>query len=165
MPAILPGRSLILSTPIGAALAIRSDGERIVDAEFTSARKETRPHDALSREIAAQVRAYFRHRLDRFDLPLYFDGSEFERAIWQLVSHLHTGELISYGDVGRALGRPRTHRAVAAAMRNTPIDLFIPAHRVVGADGRVKGAGPRSLRRRLLEFEGFTVAPDNAIRA
>jgi len=165
MSAILPGRSQILSTPLGIALAVRSDGEQVVGADFVTVRKATRPWDALSGEIAAQVRAYFAHRLDRFDLPLFLEGAEFDRAVWQLVSSLHTGELISYGDVGRALGRPRTHRQVAAAMRKAPIDLFIPAHRVVGADGRIKGAGPRSLRRRLLEFEGFTVAADGAIRA
>lgn len=166
MSRILPGRTQILSTPVGAALAVRSDGERVVAAEFVTPRAATRPQGPLAREIAAQVRAYFSRRLDYFDLPLLFEGgTPFDREVWQFVSRLHTGELISYGEVGRALGRPRTHRGVAAAMRKSPFDLFIPAHRVVGADGRIKGAGAGSMRRRLLEFEGFTVAADGAIRA
>ena len=75
--------------------------------------------------------------------------------VWDLVSQLEVGELISYGDVARAVGFPGAHRGVAAAMGRSPYDLLIPAHRVVGSDGRIKGAGPNSMRRRLLVFEGI----------
>jgi methylated-DNA-[protein]-cysteine S-methyltransferase len=162
MSAIVPA-PLVLSTPLGASLSIRHDGEAIVAADFTPRRKPVRPRSAFEQEISAQVRAYFAKKLDRFELPLLFDGSEFECAVWRLVASLHMGELISYGEVGRALGHPRSHRGVAAAMRKTPIDLFIPAHRVVGADGRVRGYG--GMRKKLLTFEGFTVRADGAIRA
>jgi O-6-methylguanine DNA methyltransferase len=75
--------------------------------------------------------------------------------VWQFVAGLETGELISYGDLARVIRAPRAARGVAAAMARSPMDLFIPAHRVVGSDGTVRGAGPRSLRRKLLEFEGI----------
>lgn len=103
------------------------------------------------------MKAYFRKRLVRFDLPLHVEGTAFQKAVWEFVSHMETGELISYSDLARAIGAPRAARGVAAAMARSPLDLFIPAHRVVGADGTVRGAGPRSLRRRLLEFEGITL--------
>jgi O-6-methylguanine DNA methyltransferase len=66
--------------------------------------------------------------------------------------------LVSYADIARAIGRPRAHRGVARAMSRTPLDLFIPAHRVLGADGTIKGDELQTaMRRQLLQFEGFRV--------
>ena len=151
---------MTLSTPIGAVLLIRVKDGAVVGSDFqprSRLRSTAVPRDPLLREARAQINAYFRKRLRRFDLPLALHGTPFQIAVWQLVASLEVGELISYGDIGRALGRPRAHRTVATAMRETPYDLLIPAHRVIGADGRVKGAGPNSLRRRLLTFEGIKI--------
>ena len=146
-----------IETPLGATLVVDSDGECIRAAEFSRRVRQTekRLTDALLREAQRQVRAYFRKRLVRFDLPLHFEGTALQKDVWSFVAGLEVGQLVSYGDLARLIGRPRSHRGVAAAMAKTPIDLFVPAHRVVGSDGTVRGAGPNSLRRRLLAFEGI----------
>lgn len=156
--------AVLVTTPLGVLLRIASDGERIVASEFVRIRKNASPRltDPLLREARAQVRAYFRKRLARFDLPLALEGTPLQVDVWRFVAGLETGQLISYGDLARAVGRPRAHRGVAAAMAKTPLDLFVPAHRVIGSDGTVRGAGPRSLRRRLLAFEGITLAARSA---
>ncbi len=158
MTAFYP-RSLVIATPLGVALAVRADDRGIVASDFvrTTRISRERANDPLLKEAAAQVKAYFRKRLARFDLPLHVEGTAFQKAVWEFVSRMETGELISYSDLARIIGAPRAARGVAAAMARSPLDLFIPAHRVVGADGTVRGAGPRSLRRRLLEFEGITL--------
>lgn len=133
---------------------IVGNGEAIVGCRFVPRRAgANEPSDALLAEAAAQVRAYFARRLERFDLPLALAGTAFQVTVWRAVAQLRFGEFVSYADVARAIGRPLAHRGVAAAMALTPIDLFVPAHRVIGADGRVKGAGPRSMRPLLAEFE------------
>lgn len=143
-------------TPLGLDLRVGSDGERIVESAFVRRGAPARGGaDALLREARAQVRAYFARRLERFDLPLALTGTPFAREVYALVAALSFGELVSYADIARAAGRPLSHRGVAAAMARTPLDLFVPAHRVLGADGRIKGAGPNSLRRRLLAHEGY----------
>lgn len=151
--------ALVLATPFGDAIRIEADREAIVSCEFRSAAPCSRRASAndVLRETERQVRAYFARRLTRFDLPLALRGTMFQVAVWRLVATLETGELISYGDVARAIGSPGAHRGVAAAMGRAPFDLLVPAHRVVGADGRIKGAAPNSLRRRLLAFEGITL--------
>jgi len=155
------GLQLAISTPLGVALFLTSDGNKIIASQFRrigNARLRRRPADALLREARAQVRAYFRKRLRAFHLPLRLVGTEFEVAVWRLVAKLEFGDRISYADVARAIGRPLAHRGVAAAMRKAPLDLLIPAHRVIGADGRVKGAPANSLRRRLLAFEAIKIS-------
>jgi len=133
---------------------ISGNGQAIVASNFVPARGESEPpSDALLVEAGEQVRAYFSRRLRRFDLPLLFEGTSFEVAAWRAVAALAFGEFVSYADVARAIGRPLAHRGVARAMARAPLDLFVPAHRVIGADGRVKGAGKGSLRVRLAEFE------------
>ena len=136
-------------------LLVETDGRAIVAGEFVPKRagRAVKPADTLLAAAAEQVRAYFARRLRRFDLPLAPAGTPFQRAVWTLVAELSFGEFVSYADVARAIGHPLAHRGVAAAMRATPVDLFIPAHRVVGSDGRIRGADPRSMRRRLIAFE------------
>lgn len=144
-----------IPTPLGVALRVTATGEALVAAEFVGKGRTPAPRirHGLLREAEAQVRAHFARRLRRFDVPLLLEGTPFQRVVWRTVAELEFGDVVSYADVARAVGRPLAHRGVAAAMRSTPIDLFIAAHRVVGADGRARGCGPRSLRARLLAFE------------
>ncbi|MBV8117172.1 MAG: methylated-DNA--[protein]-cysteine S-methyltransferase [Candidatus Eremiobacteraeota bacterium] len=146
---------LRIAIPWGRDLVVQSDGQAIVASRFARARRRSlpTPDDALLAAAAEQVRAYFRRRLKRFDLPLALNGTPFQQSVWQLVASLAFGEFIAYGDVARAIGHPLAHRGVAAAMALTPLDLFVPAHRVVGGDGRLKGARPGSMRTRLVAFE------------
>ena len=158
MPALYP-RRLRLPTPLGVSLDIQADERGITASRFVRAvpQRRARTPDPLLREAAIQIRAYFAKRLRRFDLTLHIEGTAFQKRVWNLVAQLETGEIISYGDLARAVGAPRAARGVAAAMARTPFDLLIPAHRVVGSDGSVRGAGAGSMRRRLLRFEGITL--------
>jgi len=149
--------SVRLRTLLRRDLLIVSNGDAIVASHFIAPARsiERATDDPLLTEAARQVRAYFERRLARFDLPLALQGTRLQVDAWRAVASLRFGEFVSYADVARAIGRPTSHRGVASAMASAPLDLFIPAHRVVGADGRIKGATPKSIRARLAEFEGF----------
>jgi methylated-DNA-[protein]-cysteine S-methyltransferase len=154
---------VLVATPFGRRLYIACAGDAIVTSTFTlrrtSASPSPRPHPLL-REAIAQVEEYAAKRLRRFDLPLALDGTPLQVEIWRVVAALAFGEICSYGQIAHAVGRPGAHRAVALALARTPLALFVPAHRVIGADGRVKGAGPTSLRLRMLGFEtGPSIVP------
>ena len=55
----------------------------------------------------------------------------------------------------KASGVPASPQAVGGAVGHNPISIFIPCHRVVGADGSLTGyAGGVEKKRFLLELEG-----------
>ncbi|MBV8727763.1 MAG: methylated-DNA--[protein]-cysteine S-methyltransferase [Candidatus Eremiobacteraeota bacterium] len=146
--------SATIATPFGLAYYLEACDDAITFGSFKRTKRLTRTHtQPLLREAVSQIKAYFRRRLRRFDLPLSYGGTPLQHAAWSAICDLEFGHLVSYADVARAINKPHAHRAVAAAMAITPIDLLIPAHRVLGSDGRIKGAGPRSPRARLIRFE------------
>lgn len=102
-----------------------------------------------------QLLDYLAGRRREFDLPLAPEGTEFQQMVWKALRTIPWGETRSYGEIARAMGRPRACRAVGMANHQNPIPIFIPCHRVVGAKGQLTGyAGGLEMKRRLLELEG-----------
>jgi O-6-methylguanine DNA methyltransferase len=150
---------LCVKTPWNRHLRILSNGEILLASDFVAlSHPLRRSTDRLLSEAAAQTRAFLRGTLRRFDLPLLFRGTALQNDAWSCVADLEFGEFVSYADIARAIARPAAHRGVAAAMSATPFALFVPAHRVLGSDGRVRGAAPTSMRVKLFEFERATMA-------
>ena len=66
-------------------------------------------------------------------------GTPFRVAVWRAVAALSFGEFVSYADVARAIGRPRAHRGVAAAMVSDAARSLRAGAPRLGADGRDQG--------------------------
>ncbi|WP_203530586.1 methylated-DNA--[protein]-cysteine S-methyltransferase [Thermaerobacter sp. PB12/4term] len=82
--------------------------------------------------------------------------SPFTRKVLEEVHRIPRGQVRTYGEIARAVGRPGAARAVGNAVAANPIALLIPCHRVVGAGGRLgqySGGGP-GVKERLLRLEG-----------
>ncbi|MEZ5312127.1 MAG: methylated-DNA--[protein]-cysteine S-methyltransferase [Thermoanaerobaculia bacterium] len=63
----------------------------------------------------------------------------FQALVWEELRRIPSGETRSYGEIARAIGRPRAVRAVARACATNPVALVVPCHRVVGSDGALTG--------------------------
>ena len=91
-----------------------------------------------------------------FDLPLAPRGTPFQLRVWQALEDIPWGQTRTYRDVALAVDCPRGFRAVGMANHHNPIPIFIPCHRVVGADGSLTGyAGGLELKKALLGLEGL----------
>jgi methylated-DNA-[protein]-cysteine S-methyltransferase len=86
-------------------------------------------------------------------------GTPFQRAVWQAVLEIPYGETRSYADIARSIGHPLASRAVGAANAVNPLPFVVPCHRVIGADGTIKGfPGGRVTRAMLLQLEAGRTA-------
>lgn len=101
-----------------------------------------------------QFREYFAGQRQRFSLRLNPLGSEFEREVLAAISRIPYGETVSYKDVARYVGKPKSVRAVASACHRNPLPIMIPCHRVIGANGKPTGSQRGvDLRLKMLDME------------
>jgi len=76
------------------------------------------------------------------------------------------GETIAYRDLALRIGSAAAIRAAGAATGRNPLSIFVPCHRIVGADGTLTGyAGGLDRKRALLALERERIVVDDARRA
>ncbi len=75
----------------------------------------------------------------RPELPLDLRGTAFQMKVWQFLLSIREGDVLSYGELAKQIGKPRAHRAVATACGKNRIGVLIPCHRVLRGDGGLGG--------------------------
>lgn len=114
---------------------------------------EDRQHPILLK-TAQQLNEYFAGKRQQFDLPLDFEGTEFQQQVWQALLTIPFGETRSYKQIAEQIGNVKAVRAVGAANGKNPISIIAPCHRVVGANGKLVGfAGGLENKEILLKIE------------
>lgn len=127
---VIPMNIGTTDTPVGRLGLVEKDGmitQLLWNAE--AAGEET----AVLREGSRQLQAYFNHELTEFDLPLWVEGSNFQRAVCDYMFSIPYGETVTYGDIAKATETPA--QAVGNACGANPIPVIIPCHRVLSATG------------------------------
>jgi len=156
------GRGVCLVSLPGRASAAAFDcsiRERWPDAELEKG-------GAAASEAVRQLTGYLAGERTRFDLTLDLNGTAFQQRVWRACARIPLGQTRTYGQLARAAGRPRSSRAVGAAMARNPVPIVVPCHRVVGHDGRLTGfGGGLGLKRRLLAHEGAKPPPGTGRRS
>lgn len=89
-------------------------------------------------------------------LPVAPVGTPFQKQVWQALTTIPCGTVLSYGELAAKVGRPSAARAVGAANGANPVSLVIPCHRVIGHNGALTGyAGGVQRKKWLLAHEGY----------
>ena len=125
------------------------DHKRVRLAELT----ENLQHPMLLK-VKQQLEEYFAGQRRRFDLPLDFQGTDFQQQVWQALLTIPYGETRSYKDIALQIGNEKAVRAVGAANGRNPISIIAPCHRVIGSGGALVGfAGGLDKKQILLSLE------------
>jgi methylated-DNA-[protein]-cysteine S-methyltransferase len=131
-------------------------------SEAAAAARELAECDRDSAAFAdarAQLEQYFAGERRVFELALEPHGSELQRRVWDALQRIAYGETTTYGAIASELGvtgaaHEPPARIVGAAIARTPIPIIIPCHRVLAADGALRGyRGGLEVKRALLDFE------------
>ena len=138
------------ASPIGR-LCVTEENGALVRLDWDGEGADDTP---LLLEAERELGEYFAGTRREFDLPLAPHGTAFQQAVWQALREIPYGESRSYGSVAAAIGKPKAVRAVGMANHRNPLSIFIPCHRVIGADGSLTGyGGGLDKKRFLLELE------------
>ena len=149
------GELLLIGLPAKDGVRLTSvsmDGQRYAPA----VRAEWRADPAPFAEVIRQLTAYFDGQLTTFDLDLAPRGTDFQQRIWQALDSVRYGTTTTYGQLAAQLGVPRDRIvALGAAVAANPLLIIRPCHRVIGADGTMRGyAGGVERKQWLLVHEG-----------
>ncbi|WP_240930299.1 methylated-DNA--[protein]-cysteine S-methyltransferase [Streptomyces coryli] len=148
------GELLLVGTSDGsggvALTALSMPGERMAVSG------EWRRDDAAFAEVVAQLRAYFAGERRDFDLELAPEGTDFQQRVWRALEDIPYGTTTTYGELAARLEVPREGlRGLGAAIGANPLLLIRPCHRVIGADGGMRGyAAGVEQKQALLTHEG-----------
>lgn len=139
-------------------------------AQLNFPAKSKRPAVSLIADVPVQVRRWHQSTAralknamagtDAGELPPldWSAGTEFQRAVWSAMRTIHAGQTLSYGEIARAIGRPKAVRAVGGACGANPIPVLVPCHRVLAANRQIGGfSGGLEWKRTLLEREGVNL--------
>lgn len=95
--------------------------------------------DAAFEALVARVVGFVEQPGLGLDLPLDLRGTAFQQRVWQALRTVPAGETVSYAEIARRIGSPKSVRAVAQACGANKIAVAIPCHRVIRGDGDVSG--------------------------
>jgi methylated-DNA-[protein]-cysteine S-methyltransferase len=108
----------------------------------------------LLKEAIAQLTDYLTGKRKTFDVPLLPHGTEFQQAVWKALRVIPYGETRTYKQIAELVGRSKAFRAVGMANNKNPILIFVPCHRVIGANGKLLGfAAGIDVKEKLINLE------------
>lgn len=146
-----------IDSPLGI-IEIKATEDALLSVTFQNkAPEEHIPafQNNLVKETANQLNAYFQKKLNIFDLPVAFDGTDFQVKVWKHLLTIPFGQVITYNQLALRLGSQLLTRAVGTANGANKIAIIVPCHRVIGKNGALTGyAGELWRKEWLLDHEG-----------
>ncbi len=145
-------------------VAVEYDGSEKYFLSYLTKISSGRPQRS-AKQVAGAVRmllAYLRGERSNLDLDVDLSGiTPFQQDVLQATRQVPRGQVASYAEIARRIGKPKAVRAVGQALRRNPIPIVVPCHRIIASDGSLGGyAGElRSEKKaKLLRLEGVSLA-------
>ena len=122
----------IIDAPFGA-VGFLTHGEQISIELLTEKHAPKPAENRTVQTMAKQISAYFNHINLDFKLPVSQHGTAFQQRVWQAISAIPCGQVLTYSQLAAQIGSGP--RAVANACGANNLPLIVPCHRVVAQNG------------------------------
>jgi AraC family transcriptional regulator of adaptative response/methylated-DNA-[protein]-cysteine methyltransferase len=135
------GRLLVGATEKGVSAVYLGDR----DATLTSELKKEYPRATVAenkngmKKWVGAIVEHLRGHEPHLDLPTDVQATAFQRRVWEELRRIPYGATRTYGEVAKAIGKPKAVRAVANACASNPTCVVVPCHRVIHSDGTLSG--------------------------
>ncbi len=143
-----------LETEIGI-LKIVTNEEVALKVEIVPEKKEDHPCD-LTLETKKQLEEYFAGKRKEFTIPIYHQGPPFQRKVFEFMKKVDYGTTLTYEEVAKSVNNPLARQAIGNTIKNNPLLILIPCHRIVHKDGHLAGfMYGNEVQQKLLDLEGI----------
>lgn len=156
------------NSPLGGIL-LAANNERLTglwfDGEKYFAQHLGQQYEEKNSPVLQQAKhwlnVYFSGKEPDFTVPVYFNGTEFQNEVWNILCTIPYGKTITYGEIAKRIAAKRgiirmAAQAVGGAVGHNEISIIVPCHRVIGTDGSLTGyAGGLDKKIKLLTLEGI----------
>ena len=141
-------------SPLGT-LQLEFRGEALAACSLVAAPPDPpdKTRSSTAKRVLRELAQYFAGTGRDFSVHLAPTGTPFQLAVWAALRSIPYGEIRTYGEVARMIGRPLAVRAVGGACHNNPLLIFTPCHRVVAANGTGGFGSGLENKRKLLTIE------------
>ena len=95
--------------------------------------------DEKYEKLVAKVIGFIEAPRIGLDLPLDIRGTAFQQRVWRELQRIPAGKTVSYSEVAKRIGFPKSTRAVAQACGANALAVAVPCHRVLRNNGDISG--------------------------
>ena len=88
-----------------------------------------------------QLDEYFKGLRHEFTFPYIFEGTSFQKTVWNALTKIPYAKTGSYKDIAVSIGNEKAIRAVGSANGKNKLNIVIPCHRIIGSNGKLTGYG------------------------
>lgn len=143
----------LVASPTGLR-AVYWQASEVPMVEELKNNEESKKIRTILAAAALQIIDYLAGKRQEFKLTLEPLGTDFQKTVWDMLLRIPYGKTKTYGEIAEELGIPGSSRAVGTAIKNNPLCIVIPCHRVVPAKGGLGGfSGGEEIKKKLLELE------------
>ncbi|MDQ0214847.1 methylated-DNA-[protein]-cysteine S-methyltransferase [Oikeobacillus pervagus] len=140
-------------------LSIVANDSSITSIEFEVIEEKEdclfQPDHPILQQAERELLEYFQGERKLFSVPIFYEGTVFQRAVWEALLQIPYGETCSYQDIAEKIGKPKAVRAVGQANKANAIPIIIPCHRVIGKNKKLTGYAGKQIDKKesLLKIE------------